>query len=181
MKNLITLLLLIAASTTQANTIILDSISAKAIRADAFYGAVPIGTIVMWTGNINDLPSCWTEVPELRGRFPVGVGQASNLSIGDVNPTYTVGSTTSNAGDGRNQITLTEPQMPSHSHSFRNIQPAIAGQWKSDDSGRNNIVDDGNVGHSGHIASTGGNQPHENRPPFYGVYFIKKTSNNCPN
>ncbi len=33
--------------TTQANTIILDSISAKAIRADAFYGAVPIGTIVI--------------------------------------------------------------------------------------------------------------------------------------
>ena len=96
------------------------------------YGTVPIGCIVMWSGNINNIPSGWAlcdgywynpnnhdekspnwnntciiQTPKLVDRFIVGAGSMYNP----------------NDQGGANEVTLTIDQMPSHSHA---MQPAGA-------------------------------------------------------
>ena len=67
---------------------------------------IPRGTIVMWWGSTSDVPAGWTlcdgqnQTPDLRDRFIVGAGSS-----------YSPGST-----GGQNSVTLSEGQMPSHSH-----------------------------------------------------------------
>jgi microcystin-dependent protein len=65
------------------------------------------GIIVMWSGAINKIPTGWllcdgtNGTPDLRNRFIVGAGTD-----------YSVGNT-----GGAKTVTLTEAQMPKHSHS----------------------------------------------------------------
>lgn len=71
---------------------------------------VPTGGIIMWSGSTSNIPSGWTlcdgidhgdtEVPDLRDRFVVGAG--STYDVGDA--------------DG-GTATLTEDNMPAHTHS----------------------------------------------------------------
>lgn len=69
---------------------------------------VPTGVIVMWSGAIGSIPSGWAlcngsnGTPDLRDRFVVGAGTS-----------YAVGAT-----GGAATVTLTEAQMPSHTHSI---------------------------------------------------------------
>jgi microcystin-dependent protein len=69
--------------------------------------SMPIGSIIMWGGLIDDIPQGWqlcdgtNGTPDLTDRFIVGAGAAYN--VGDLG--------------GANEIALTENQMPSHSHS----------------------------------------------------------------
>ena len=124
---------------------------------DSKASGVPSGVIVMWSGAANNIPSGWVlcngqnGTPDLRDRFIVGAGSS-----------YSVGAT-----GGSNQVTLTEGQMPSHNHSYGsareagNISFQPVPQWA------------GEVW-SSFTNSTGGNQPHENRPPYYALCFIMK-------
>ncbi|MFO7923013.1 MAG: hypothetical protein R6U58_04910 [Bacteroidales bacterium] len=72
---------------------------------------VPVGTIVMWSGAIEEIPDGWllcdgTEgTPDLRGRFIVGYDSED----GDYN---VIG-----AEGGSNTHTLTSGQMPEHNHT----------------------------------------------------------------
>ena len=75
----------------------------------------PAGGIIMWSGAQANIPSGWVlcdgnnSTPDLRNRFIVGAG--STYSVGD-----TGGATT---------VTLTEAQMPSHSHTVDSHQHSI--------------------------------------------------------
>ena len=125
-------------------------------------------------GNTN-APSAWSgpmwEVDAaFAARFPVGVGAFAASGTVSVN-----GTTTSTAIAGEDQHTLVTSEIPKHTHSMT---------WDSQDtSGGNqlktlyygpdaNVVND-IVKDSG---STGGDAAHNNLPPFYGVYFIKRTT-----
>lgn len=69
--------------------------------------ALPLGTVVVWTGSIASIPTGWQLCdgtggsPDLRDRFVVGAG---NL--------YAVGDT---GGDAT--VVLTAPQLPDHTHT----------------------------------------------------------------
>jgi microcystin-dependent protein len=112
-------------------------------------------------------------LPDFRGRVPVGVGTLGS-------DTYALG-----ALGGAARVTLTEAQMPSHSHSgdtstngshgghFPGSQYlAQAGPdfglaaWNSGGSGN------GNHSHSLNVDDTGGDQAHENRPPYLALNFL---------
>ena len=111
----------------------------------------------------------WEVDTEFSARFPVGVGQFA--ASGAVAVT---GKVTSTSIAGEDQHTLVTSEIPKHTHSMT---------WDSQDtSGGNqlktlyygpdaNVVND-IVKDSG---STGGDAAHNNLPPFYGVYFIKRT------
>lgn len=111
----------------------------------------------------------WEVDTEFAARFPVGVGQF--VASGAVAVT---GKITSTSITGEDQHTLVTSEIPKHTHSMT---------WDSQDtSGGNqlktlyygpdaNVVND-IVKDSG---STGGDAAHNNLPPFYGVYFIKRT------
>lgn len=69
---------------------------------------IPSGFIGMWSGALNAIPTGWllcngtNGTPDLRDRFIVGAGN-----------NYAVGTT-----GGAATVTLTEAQMPSHTHSI---------------------------------------------------------------
>lgn len=130
------------------------------------------GMIVMWSGAANAVPAGWllcngqfynnnqSRTPDLRDRFIVGAGQ-----------NYAVGNT-----GGQDRVTLTINEMPSHNHNNGDWNLLLLAN-------RNNTVGGGMDSSAGEpnlvtpapIVPTGGNQPHENRPPYYALCFIIKT------
>lgn len=112
---------------------------------------------------------------KIRGLF--GWGLADGVTTDGINTTddlqslFIVGrnpsdSNYANIGDtgGESHVTLTVNEMPSHTHT----QEWLSGSGGADGSG-GNLVD----GHQ-NTSSTGGDQPHENRPPYYTVLMIQK-------
>lgn len=165
-------------------------------------GTSPIGAIVAYKGSISDFdangigsPGTAMEnwaicngydglSPDLRNRFVVGA-----------DPTYTPSSTDKYKVDsigGESSVSLTASQMPYHNHSgstntvgnhnhslgYRGIERAATlGTTRSvsEPSGTNtNTGTENNHQHSLTIASSGSSAPHENRPPYYALYYIMR-------
>ncbi len=152
---------------------------------------VPVGMISMWSGTVGTIPSGWAlcdgskGTPDLKGRFVVGSGD-----------TYSVGDK-----GGEEKHTLTESEMPGHVHSAttslagshthrvkdgqggsstnsvygeNGTSPNLAGQDRSKGwvSGSSLIETTGGHSHSVSVHSAGGNQSHENRPPYFALAYI---------
>ena len=96
-------------------------------------------------------------------RFPVGVGTFAASGAVAVKGTATATSIV-----GEDQHTLTIPEMPAHTHNFFPLVTADA-----NNGGANGVQ----YGATANVAtsSTGDGTSHNNLPPFYGVYFIKRT------
>ena len=96
-------------------------------------------------------------------RFPVGAGAFAASGAVAV-----LGTTTSTSIVGEDQHTLTVPEIPAHTHNFFPLVTADA-----NNGGANGVQ----YGTTANVAtsSTGGGAAHNNLPPFYGVYFIKRT------
>ena len=134
--------------------------------------SVPKGSVIPWYGSLDDIPDgfalCNSQngTPNLTDRFIVGAGN-----------TYTLGSI-----GGEAAHTLTVDEMPSHSHA----QATNNGieQDYGREVGYNLHQYFGNIPAQGYdyqdmagpipTSITGGNQPHENRPPYCALYFIMK-------
>ncbi|MFV8753965.1 DUF6519 domain-containing protein [Nannocystaceae bacterium ST9] len=133
---------------------------------------IPPGVICMWSGSVDAVPVGWTlcngtnGAPDLRDRFVVGAG---------------LGYAAGNVG-GAAQVTLTTEQMPSHSHSYADIFWSENNGWVDVPGAWGNAIaqDQDNRGFEmGRSTSgVGGNQPHENRPPYYALAFIMKVGTN---
>jgi hypothetical protein len=123
---------------------------------------IPRGIIVMWYGQWWEVPAGWTlcngtnGAPNLQDKFIVGAGNE-----------YWIG-----REGGAKEVTLTTEQMPSHNHRFY-------GPYGT----RGNIADNGNrisamdiwtLTDQNQTTLTGGNQAHENRPPYYALFYIMK-------
>lgn len=129
----------------------------------AGYGTVPIGGIVMWNGPTNAIPSGWAicdgrtnnghVTPDLLDRFLAGAGDD-----------YSVGST---GGEETHVLALEE--MPEHSHryAYRNDIHGYHGTERDDRGFWKQAKLEG-------TGDTGGGGAHENRPPYYAVYFIMR-------
>lgn len=123
--------------------------------------AIPSGIICMWSGAANAIPSGWylcngsNGTPDLRNRFIVGAGS-----------TYAVGNT-----GGEATVTLTINQIPSHSHSIRAYVPTgTSGTFGK-------IISTAAYAGNGRdydTSDTGGNNSHNNMPPYYALCFIMK-------
>jgi microcystin-dependent protein len=107
-------------------------------------------------------------LPDLRGRVPIGVGSGPGLS-------------SRNWGQkaGTENVTLTEQQIPSHSHTLN--ASSVAGNQMSP---TGNVL--GNTGnfdneyyaggpntamHTDSIGATGGGQSHNNMQPFLAMHY----------
>ncbi|BAV39304.1 tail collar domain [Tenacibaculum phage pT24] len=160
---------------------------------------LPIGTIVIWSGNPNTIPAGFilcdgnNDTPNYGGRFLVGY-DATNTDYNVVG-----------ARGGEAFVTLTKAQMPIHSHGgvtgsggvhdhtirFRysgaeqdNQIGFLQPEWWTDqtnmgesggngtDNGYVNVTIPSSDAHNHTIQSEGGGQAHENRPPYEVVCFI---------
>lgn len=90
-------------------------------------GAIPSGLIVIWNGDASSVPAGWAicngsnGTPDLRDRFVVGAGGSySQGTTGGGSTTTPTCTFTAQA------ITLTDAQLPSHTHSYMDRTPNTA-------------------------------------------------------
>lgn len=134
----------------------------------------PKGAIVMWSGTTP--PTGWAlcdgtkGTPDLRGRFIVGY----DPSDGDYNKIGDDG------GKGKKTVTLKaeESGLPSHHHNFSSTL------YKGSIIGNSLNFQTGKGGEDGELSNLtikdcqarNAAKPHENRPPYYVLAYIMKTS-----
>lgn len=149
------------ATTVYDGAITTAKIAPASITADKLAPgvAVPPGTILMWSGAVNDIPKGWTVcdgqngTPDLRNRFVVGAGDE-----------YAVAAT---GGEAFHKLSANE--MPSHTHFMLTFSEFFYANGSS--FGRMLW----GTGYSNNTGGSGGDQPHENRPPYYALCFIMKS------
>ena len=131
---------------------------------------IPSGVIVMWSGNIANIPAGWAlcdgtnGTPDLRDRFIVGARQDEN-SVAKTN----VKGILQQAG-GEHEHTLTIDEMPAHTHpitAYRGGQNVYSHQL---DAWTNQAA----IG-TATTNATGGGGAHNSTPPFYALAFIIKS------
>ncbi len=137
--------------------LIVNSSGVKEVKGTTEYYMVPKGGIIIWSGAANEIPDGWVlcdgnnGTPDLRGRFVLGAVESTGA-------TYSAGNT-----GGEESHTLTIAEMPRHNHSLSYASNGAGGGG----AGPNN---------SGTIYTSyeGGNQAHNNMPPYYTLCFIMK-------
>ena len=118
---------------------------------------VPIGLIAIWGKPASEpIPEGWKECTDLRGRMPLGW----NPDDAEFNQIGTMG--------GEKTHALTIAEMPAHSHKV----PVFArGSASGNAHGHpDDWIDDRRTVDS---FSVGGNQPHNNMPPYRIIKFIE--------
>ena len=125
----------------------------------------PIGTIIPYAGDLSKIPYGWhvcdgsNGAPDLRDRFLTGAGD-----------TYKLGDT-----GGENYHELTVNELPSQSHRLSTGSANLGSGWAhyAGESGAELSAVTYNS-FPAYTKSTGENTPHENRPPYYAVYYIMR-------
>lgn len=102
----------------------------------------------------------WEVDTNFAARFPVGVGTTANGTV--INVTNT---------GGEDEHTLTVDEMPAHTHTASSV-------WLNTWPAGTNELGGGVDATAGAVtnANTGGDDPHNNLPPYYGCYIIKRTA-----
>lgn len=159
-----------------------DSIENDIARLDAI-DPVPSGIICLWSDET--IPSGWVicdgfnGTPDLRNRFVVGASES-----------YPFGST-----GGEATSTLSVEQIPSHNHNAGTLVATEGGahthdyflaglnsvlwcpsgpHWAGYTQINTNSAGAHTHGLSGFTGTTGNSVAHENRPPYYALYYIMK-------
>ena len=126
--------------------------------------ACPIGSFYFSNSDTNPATSLgfgtWSQ--QAQGRFIVGVGQGTDSNSNQ--RTFIQGN---NAGDY--EVTLTEQQMPRHSHNYSSTG---VDQFGGGLSGTPTVTEQLSVATS----ETGNDQPHNNIPPSFGMYVWLRTA-----
>lgn len=154
---------------------------------------LPLGSIVLWSGT--SIPVGWVlcdgqsanglVTPDLRGRFVLGANPGSGFNQQNTDGYLAFGGTSTifinthnmNTRGGTTQHTLTEGEMPAHSHGFcANINAFQAFDTSDGNEGYNT----GGFGCTA-TASTGSSQPHNNMPPYYVLAYIMKVGGTASN
>ena len=144
--------------------------------------ALPSGIIAMWSGTASNIPTGWllcdgsNGTPDLRDRFIVGAGS-----------TYSPKAT---GGEATHKLTIDE--IPSHKHTLSSSGLYVNIRWalmpggsdpysapyyhgeSNDGNTRNGTYQHPVTAGSSAIANSGGDQPHNNLPPYYALCFIMK-------
>ena len=194
----------------RATSAAFDTMNVSTLTATSVsgFGSVPLGLIAMWSGSADAVPAGWAlcngqvsngrQTPDLRGRFIVGAGQGTGLTLRNVNQT-----------GGAETVTLTVNQIPAHNHvvsgstgnggahthtaygpnhdsNSANSQGYPANNnhqsFRTSDRARDYAVNSSAIStapdhaHSIYLTSqaTGGNQPFDNMPPFFALAFIMR-------
>lgn len=125
---------------------------------------IPVGVIVMWSGNLADVPSGWAlcdgagGTPDLRDRFVYG--WTNGVQPGGIGGTDT--------------YSLTVGQLPPHTHTSNvNVSSYLAVNGTGRGVVPTNSLE-GTVPYSGTSGSTGSGEEIDNRPAYYKLAFIMK-------
>ena len=118
----------------------------------------PVGSIYMSTDATSPAAKFGGSWEQIVDRFLVGAGSGY--------PVWSFG--------GEYAVTLTEAQMPSHTHNayhYLTGGTSPNGTW-----GLDNVTNKTFGWNNGYVSYSGGNQPHNNIPPYAAVYMWRRTA-----
>lgn len=146
------------------------------------FGLVPIGTVQAWLKDLPGVPNLPENFVECNGQVlhdqesPLNQQVIPNLNG---NNRFLRGSTRTGGTGGEEEVTLEIDETPSHNHS---IKYGPAGDVGFDEirEASSHLRDTGHRGGNKiswssavyEMTKSGGDQPHENRPPYYDVVWI---------
>ncbi|MDR1055562.1 MAG: hypothetical protein LBL90_07030, partial [Prevotellaceae bacterium] len=145
----------------EVNTLVNNAVN------NAVLAAFPAGCVIMWYGDPNNIPNGWEIFYQMGGRFPVG---AHHISTDEGLTKYSFGD---KGGEEKHALNIEE--MPPHNHEIIQYDAnngTIYDNWVVHISQERASYSSGIMrpvgGRNGSVA------PHENRPPYLAIYFIKK-------
>jgi microcystin-dependent protein len=140
-------------------------------------GTIPVGGIIMWSGTVATIPSSWklcdgsNGTPDLRNRFIVGASVATgnyswDAGTGATSGNYAPGNT---GGEAAHKLTVAE--LAAHTHPV-----TVSGADDNNHTGNGPTASNSDAPQNATNAtsSTGGDNYHENRPPYYALAFIMR-------
>jgi microcystin-dependent protein len=153
-------------------------IEIKNLNIKKKFNIIQKGMIVAFNGS--KVPEGWVlcdgqnGTPDLRGRFIYGFGKNLGLQFG--------------RRGGEETHVLNHNELPSHTHQMNdsgshshsiNFGKLKAGKHdimigKNDGDRLHSLTSNNSGNHSHNIGSSGGNQPHNNMPPYYVFNYIMK-------
>lgn len=133
--------------------------------------AVPIGLIALWGKPANEIPEGWREYVNLRGKMPIGLDPDYVKKPEDVQD-YGLNQILKQGGERSHKLTIEE--MPAHSHEQGS--EALHNLF-----GGGSYIGERHWGGTSGVgaftkqntSTVGGNQPHNNMPPYRVVQFIE--------
>ena len=128
-----------------------------------FNSIYPVGSVYISVNSTNPSNLFGGTWVQLQGRFLIGVGSATDVN----NETRTI-SNGQTGGEWVHKLTIAE--MPSHNHTWGWRKSAASGNNAWDSAGSDRTGTSSDI-----IGNTGGGQPHNNMPPYLGVYMWKRT------
>ena len=129
--------------------------------------AVPIGLIALWGKPASEIPAGWREYVNLRGRMPIGL-DPDYVKKSEDSQDYGLNQILKQGGERSHKLTIEE--MPAHTHSIGGLPTQINDTDRGIGHNSQFSIDDISTRPS---ASTGGDQPHNNMPPYRVVQFIE--------
>lgn len=183
--------------TTQVNSTVLGTLgnltvtgnitsTGSIIQNGVTGGIIPVGGIIMWSGNIASIPTSWAlcngsnGTPDLRNRFIVGAGStyavaATGGSADATLPSHTHTGSTSTNGDHAHSLYLAKDSFGSGDQLTGDDSPGTDEQTFFDKTGGTTNTT-GNHSHSFTTNSTGESATNANLPPYYALAFIMRIS-----
>ena len=133
--------------------------------------AVPIGLIALWGKPASEIPAGWREYVNLRGKMPIGLDPDYSKTTTD-SQDYGLNQLLKQGGERSHKITTDE--MPAHSHqqgseALHNLFGGgsyVGERHWGGTSGVNTFIKQ-------NTSTVGGDQPHNNMPPYRVVKFIE--------
>ena len=132
------------------------------------FGGVPDGAIVAFGSS--ECPAGWAAYGRGEGRFIVGAGAHSeHNTYGNPVPSKVVGDI-----GGEDQVMLAIEHLPSHRHNNPTEGFTPKGGTSALLASDNGFPGDDNNPHGRPTAYVGGNQPHDNMPPYVALLYCEK-------
>lgn len=132
--------------------------------------AVPIGLIALWGKPANEIPEGWREYVNLRGRMPIGL-DPDYVKKPEDSQDYQLNNLLKQGGERSHKLTIDE--MPKHNHK-QGSEGLYNDYGGGDFIGNRTYPEQVNPSYRHQLtSSTGGDQPHNNMPPYRVVQFIE--------